>query len=252
MIGPRNPLDGDLPATAPKPAVGALGMLGLQPQVVQAPHPNYSLSEAPQFLRDALPMNQFKVEQGNPDAMTGLGAEHHHATAYVSPKAPNTIEVLDPNTFKQAQLNHELTHSYEHGPLGKTQFAPENPSNLYDYGGMKGLTRDANPQHYSDEQLARIVEQQSDRTARLRDLISSGKAYQEDIDEYNRWNQAAAPLIHSFAAAGGHSYPAYSPQPGTVADLPEMSGWTAPVPAGIGHRPAPPQFDPKKVNTGVF
>lgn len=228
----------------------------ITPTVVQPAHQDYSLDEIPQFERDTLPMDQVKVTQGTPYAMTGIGAEHRHATAYVSPKNPLAIEVLDPHTFKQPQLDHEMTHAYEDTTGAK--FAPVNPADLYGYGGADGLMRDAQAgkkvTDYSNEQLARIVENHTQYTRDLMAKAKDGSLTQEDVDEYRKWQGAVAPVIHGLAGLAGNKrqYQAQPTAPNAISDFPEFSSRRVDLPANLPHRQAPATPKPGVIVTGTF
>lgn len=243
-----------MPATdSPKQPVTVGSLLsGINPTVVEDPNRKYSLQDAPLFLRDTLPMDQIKIEQGNVDAMTGLGAEHRKATAYVSPKNPHSIEVLDPSTFQQAQLNHELSHAFQDQLPPTVQFAAPNPESLY-YGASDPayISHNADPAAYSKEQLARMVENQTQKWSDLQAKAKSGKLYKEDVDDYLKWRSALAPVISKFASLSGKNYQAPQMDKNMLYDLPEFSTGTLPIPENIQGRPLT-TLQKNKVNTGVF
>lgn len=234
----------------PKPPAG----YDIQPAVVADPNVQYSLGNAPRFLKDTLPLDQMKVEQGDVNAMTGIGAEHRKATAYVSPKNPNNIEVLDPSTFKQAQLDHELTHTQQDRLLKNERFAPVDPENLYKGANDAAfLAKDSDPDHYSKEQWGRIVENHEQKTEDLLQKAKAGTLTQEDVDEYKKWTAAVGPLIKNLAAKTGKSYASQPAKPNEIEDLPEFSDRKATLPASLPHRQSlAPRLDSTKVVAGVF
>lgn len=241
-----------------QPAAAAASLGGeITPTVVQPKNLPYSLTNIPQFEQDALPLDQMKVEQGDWHMMTGHGAEHPKATAYVSPKNPLAIEVLDPNTFRQAQLDHETTHAAT--DRAGIKFAPINPEKLYDYGGVDGLSAFAQSgkpvnDYYSTEQAARIVEDHAQRTNDFFDKVKSGQATQEDLDDYKKWQGAAAPIIHGLAKLVDpqRQYVANPVPANSLADIPEMSQRYVTLPANLPHRQAPQAPQPGQVALAGF
>lgn len=176
------------------------------PAPAPAPPPGYSLENVPAFLQPTAQNMNIQVEPPN-----GIDV------AKVSPAAPNTVVVNQPNQFTQGDLNHETTHSYDlsrnpavvsqeasvmaqqqRAGLYNTPVAGQLPK-AYDYGGINGLLA-AQQQHktitdFGPEQRAQMVK---DYTEGTQAAIKSGNAAALD-----KLNQAYGMYIRQLANLPG-------------------------------------------------
>jgi hypothetical protein len=199
--------------------------------------PLYSMDAVPQFLRDTLDMTKVKIGGMDPNAVknatTYTGPTGKPLADYVSSDDPYTIH-SDPNIpLRQSLLNHELTHTYQ--DISGAQFAPADPKDPYNYGGVQGLldaqAKGKKINDFSNEQVARMIQDHTERTSALKTYAAQGVLQPEDVAAYQKWKSAVGPYVTQLAALKGKKYAAQPEKPGTISDLPEFSNDTIPVPA---------------------
>lgn len=222
------------PASTPTPAPAAPAANPPAATTAQ-PAPAYTLDDTPQFLRDSLPMDKVKVDNSAP-----ANPDDAKATAYVKPDSPDTINVANPTQMTQTQLDHELSHSYMyHLESQGVKFAPINTKDPYNYGGVDQLVKDQQngkkATDYSQEQLAKMVEEQAGRVKNLQVWAKTGTIQQKDIDDYNKWRSAVTPIFQQLTALnkGAKKYTAQPDDPHVIRDIPEFSNTKIDLSAGL-------------------
>ncbi len=229
------------PVTPPSNMVAAatpMSIPGLAPTPsATTAKPLYSMDAVPQFLRDTLDMTKVKIGGMDPNAVknatTYTGPTGKPLADYVSSDDPYTIH-SDPNIpLRQSLLNHELTHTYQ--DISGAQFAPADPKDPYNYGGVQGLldaqAKGKKINDFSNEQVARMIQDHTERTSALKTYAAQGVLQPEDVAAYQKWKSAVGPYVTQLAALKGKKYAAQPEKPGTISDLPEFSNDTIPVPA---------------------
>lgn len=196
-----------------------------------APAP-YSVDAGPQFVRDST--NGIKVTPGNAadfqDQAMG-GAENNQA--YVNPEDPTNIRVMRPDLVTQNVIDHEMSHVYM-DQLEKqgVKFAPVNAKDPYSYDPSKMTGKQDTD--FSQEQLARMVQDDSGKIKNLQAMAKGGSLTQKDIDDYQKWKGAVGPVISQLASRikGAKTYSAQD-APNSVSDIPAMSSTRIDLSAGL-------------------
>lgn len=201
-----------------------------------------SIADSPLFLRNALP-SQVTMTPGDPKDLQGQNFGGNELTqAYVDPRQPYAIRVMQPQNLTQNVVDHELSHVYmDQLERQGVKFAPVNPKAPYDYGGVEGL-HGKQVGDLSQEQLGRIIQDHRGRVMTMRALAKTGPVPQNELDDYNKWTGSVGPIIHQLSALGSKTqYTAPTVPQGSLSDLPEFGGGiiTPKVPSPISVMPIP-------------
>jgi hypothetical protein len=91
--------------------------------------------DVPAFLKQGLDMSKVQQVVTAPQTVKDRGA-----IAKETSDDPYKVQVFDTGLYGPPILNHELTHTYQDTrSKGITPAVPATGSNVYDYGGLKGL-----------------------------------------------------------------------------------------------------------------
>lgn len=194
----------------------------------------YSVDAGPQFVRDSTSGTPIKIAPGQAsdfqDQAIG-GAENNEA--YVNPNEPNTIRVMRPDLVTQNVIDHEMSHVYM-DQLEKqgVKFAAVDPKAPYTYDPEKMSGKQDTD--FSQEQLARMVQDASGKIKTLKAMAKGGSLTQKDVDDYQKWKGAVGPVISQLAARikGAKTYSAQDDGK-SVSDIPAMSNTRVDLSAGL-------------------